>query len=71
MLKVFNLEPHDYKRLHAFLYGQHCTLPVGPYRSGEPVVATPSSATVAGSPSRHVDERLPLDPRRIHNRRSA
>jgi len=32
MLKVVNLPPTDYKRLHAFLYQHRCNLPVGPYR---------------------------------------
>ena len=32
LLRVFNLPPSDYKRLHAFLYQQKCNLPVAPYR---------------------------------------
>src|SRR5438128_2120015 len=32
LLKLFNLPPGDYKRFHAFLYQQHCNLPVASYR---------------------------------------
>jgi transcriptional regulator with PAS, ATPase and Fis domain len=32
LLKVVNLPPSDYKRLHAFLYQQKCNLPVRAYR---------------------------------------
>jgi DNA-binding NtrC family response regulator len=32
LLRVFNLPPSDYKRLHGFLYQQKCNLPVAPYR---------------------------------------
>src|SRR5687768_17229661 len=32
LLRVFHLPSDDYKRFHAFLYQQHCNLPVAPYR---------------------------------------
>ena len=35
LVRLFNLQPTDYKRFHAFLYQQNCNLPVGPYRTGE------------------------------------
>jgi DNA-binding NtrC family response regulator len=33
MLKIVNLPPTEYKRLHACLYQHRCNLPVGPYRN--------------------------------------
>ena len=34
MVRLFNLPPSDYKRLHAFLYQQDCNLAVHEYRRG-------------------------------------
>jgi DNA-binding NtrC family response regulator len=35
LVRLFNLQPSDYKRFHAFLYQQNCNLPVGPYRTSD------------------------------------
>jgi hypothetical protein len=49
LLPLFNLEPSDYKRLHAFLYQQRCNLPVGPYRMQRAGAASADTAPVGGA----------------------
>ena len=50
MLRVFHLPSSDYKRFHAFLYQQHCNLPVAPYRrSAHERAAVPASGYRAAS----------------------
>jgi DNA-binding NtrC family response regulator len=34
LLKLFHLQPHEYKRFHGFLRQQQCTPPLAPYRGG-------------------------------------
>jgi DNA-binding NtrC family response regulator len=52
MLPLFNMQPADYKRFHAFLCQHKCNLPVASYRHGEDAAAVsapaPSSTTHDG-----------------------
>jgi DNA-binding NtrC family response regulator len=46
LVRLFNLQPSDYKRFHAFLYQQNCNLPVGPYRTAD--TSRTKKGTLAG-----------------------
>jgi hypothetical protein len=49
LLPLFNLEPSDYKRFHAFLYQHRCNLPVGPYRMLRAGAASADTAPVGAA----------------------